>query len=665
MNRITNIFKPWFFVDSRALGIYRVLLGILCFIDIFRRYEFVDIFYTNDSIISISTSNSFYKFFTLLRAFTSSWEVHLFFIIGLIFSILLIIGYKTKLSQIITSIIIISIHNRAIMLENAGDLMFNNILILSLFLPLGISFGIDSLSKSLKFKEKNPDDLNNKSIGKNIPKQVFTIGYFAILIQLSLIYFFTGLNKNGYDWENGSAVYKMFQLDTFLTPIGYFLRDYLTFPISKFFSYTTLTIEIIAPLLLLLPFYSYILRLIFIFCFTIFHISIRIAIKIGLFSFTMLSTYVLLIDEKIFNKIKIITKYKFYPNRYILFYDRDCGFCHFSCRIIKRLDVFNIITFADSNFNGEKPENFDELITKTAILYNAKSKKQWTRHQAFGKILSLFPLGFLLSWIFFIPYVGDIFGKIYDKVAINRTSVSKFFGLPACDLKNHLSYGYKEFENNSIINKTLQKLCIVINSIIVFILISASVSYSLVANEAVNKRMTEYGFEKFKYNKTLRRISSYPRMIQRWNMFSPTVLGTDKTIIVEATLTNGEIIDPFKGGTPILDDLNYSSLWHDHNQFWRKFFSRITKKQNSKYLTSFEKWLKNYNNPYFKDVLNGRKIKSVKIWSLSQKNANINSKKDYKIYKKLLNDNSSKNSTNKNTKKKTSSKTPLRPYPKK
>ena len=138
LSQITSIFKPWFFVDSRALGIYRVLLGCLCLIDICRRWQFIDIFYTNDSIISISTSNSFYKTFTLLSTFTTSWEVHLFFLVGLICSLLLIIGYKTKLSQIISAIVIISIHNRAIMLENAGDLFFNNLLILSLFLPFAI-----------------------------------------------------------------------------------------------------------------------------------------------------------------------------------------------------------------------------------------------------------------------------------------------------------------------------------------------------------------------------------------------------------------------------------------------------------------------------------------------------------------------------------------------
>ena len=136
LSKTASIFKPLFFVDSRSLGIYRMLLGVLCFIDIFRRWSFIDIFYTNDSIISISTSNSFYKSFTLLTSFTKSWEVHIFFIIGLIFSIFLIIGYRTKLSQIICAIVIISIHNRAIILENAGDLMFNNILFLMSLLNL-------------------------------------------------------------------------------------------------------------------------------------------------------------------------------------------------------------------------------------------------------------------------------------------------------------------------------------------------------------------------------------------------------------------------------------------------------------------------------------------------------------------------------------------------
>ena len=48
-------------------------------------------------------------------------------------------------------------------------------------------------------------------------------------------------------------------------------------------------------------------------------------------------------------------KDKFHNKNYILFYDTDCGFCHFTCRVIKRLDVFNQITYADTSYQGKKP----------------------------------------------------------------------------------------------------------------------------------------------------------------------------------------------------------------------------------------------------------------------------------------------------------------------
>ena len=83
-NKFIEIFKPWFQVDSRSLGIFRIFLGLLCFYDITRRWEFIDIFYTNNSIVSASSSNSYYKMFTLLTSFTKSWEVHIFLLIGII-----------------------------------------------------------------------------------------------------------------------------------------------------------------------------------------------------------------------------------------------------------------------------------------------------------------------------------------------------------------------------------------------------------------------------------------------------------------------------------------------------------------------------------------------------------------------------------------------------
>ena len=174
LNNFVKIFKPLFEVDSRSLGIFRIFLGFLCLADITRRWNFIDIFYTNDSIISASSSNSYYKMFTLLTSFTKSWEVHTFLFVGIIASICLILGYRTKLAHLISAIVIISLHNRAIILENAADMFFNSILIWTLFLPLGLSYSIDALKKSLSnFKDNSIEHLNDRNLGINKPSNPF------------------------------------------------------------------------------------------------------------------------------------------------------------------------------------------------------------------------------------------------------------------------------------------------------------------------------------------------------------------------------------------------------------------------------------------------------------------------------------------------------------
>ena len=434
----------------------------------------------------------------------------------------------------------------------------------------------------------------------------------------------------------------MFQLDTFLTPIGYFLRDYVTLPISQFFTYTTMGIQDLAPFLLFIPFYSRILRYIFIFCYIIFHTTIRLAVKVGLFSYIMMSTYILLIDKRTLDKIKLWFLNRYKKNQYILFYDSDCGFCHYSVRIIKRIDLFNRITFADASYKGKKPNNFEDLFNSTAILLDTNSSKMWIKHEVFGKILFLIPFGFIIGWIFFIPGLSKIFEFKYDFIAKRRVNISTFFGQPACGIKP------KNIVNNNIVLPAKFSLSFfylkkVLICIVLFVLIRANFNYALAANDGINDFMEDYGFGKnyFKHDKTSKIIVYYPRMIQKWNMFAPTVLASTQTIIVEATLSNGDVINPYTGDAPILNSLEYPILWHDHNQFWRKFFSRITKKNKKNELDRYVSWLKKYNNDYFKDRTDGHIIKSVKVWALSQRNTNINSEKVNKVTKRLLNPNSS------------------------
>ena len=620
--------SPWIKIDSRALGIYRVLIGWICTLDIIRRWNYIDVFYSNQGIPMSSDSKAF-NIFNYIG--NGSIETHIVFIIGILFSLTLMIGYKTKLSHLISTIIIISIHSQAIAVGNSGDLFLNSILIWTLFLPLGQSFSLDSIIKSLReSKELKVEDLNNRTHGINKPIQIYSIAYLAVLLQISAIYFLSALNRmDSASWKEGIAFYKMHQLDGFITYFGYYIRDYINYPISKFLTYSTLYIEYSIPFLLLFPFYKYILRLIAMISLSIFHIMIKLSMHVGLFSHIMIATLTLLIDEKVFNFIKIKIGNR-YNSKFNLFYDSDCGFCHYSVRIIKRLDVFNRIIFCDGNSKVEKPKEFDSIANQTAILYNPETNIIWTRHRAFGKILSIIPFGFLISWIFFIPFLSEFFGMIYDQIAKNRTKISSLFGLPACNIPTNNDENNFEIDINkkSYIQIHSIRLFKIISPLLIVIMISSSICSALIEHKIIN------GIT-WKNMPILKKINRLPRMIQRWQMFE-NVPSSDQIIIVEATLTNNEKINLFTGKKPEFSSTDYSMLMKNKSQLWRKYFEWLYNKhikgiRNTKLKNNFTNWILNSNNTYFNKNLNREKIKEVEVWKLSENSPRINNKNYKKI----------------------------------
>ena len=220
MNKLKNIFSNWFNVDTRVLSIFRIFLGVICFWDVWRRFYLIDVFYSSSGInLSSSTLFSYApQYFSLLHSFRSSGVMTVFFIITMIASLCLLIGYRSKLSHFITLVGILSIHNYRIILENGGDMAFNAFLVWSFFLPLGRSLSIDALMISLRNnKEDSPVDLNRypSTTGFNY----YHLGYFAFLIQLFLIYIFNFIGLQG-----------------FVMVVMYFIGTITAFILAKVFS---------------------------------------------------------------------------------------------------------------------------------------------------------------------------------------------------------------------------------------------------------------------------------------------------------------------------------------------------------------------------------------------------------------------------------------------
>ncbi|MBT6871447.1 MAG: DUF393 domain-containing protein [Candidatus Marinimicrobia bacterium] len=628
MIMLRKYIQKWLYVDVRVLALFRIIFGFLGILDVLRRYYLIDVFYSTSGMNFRREVTSKYsiKYFTLLDHFLTTTEVQLFFIITALCFFCLMVGYRTRLFQILSAVGLISIHNAAVILENGGDMAFNNYLIWTMFLPLGTSWSIDSLRKSIReIPEYDLNDLNKKVIPKST--HYFHFAYVACLVQLSMIYFYAGLNKTGAMWKDGTAVFYAYQLETFLTPIGECVSQYMNFELSYFMTHSAPHVQMFAPIAIFFPVLQpWMRRMVFI-TFIGFHGLIEICFGIGLFGWIMFSALLLLLSQEDINIMKTMLS-RCFNREYIVFYDRDCGFCHFIARIIKRMDVFSRLTWADRLTENNNPKKLNNLLKNTIVILDPKTDKVWTRHRGFARIISVLPFGFLFSWILCIPGLEKLFGYIYDLISNNRIHLSKIMGLPACGIVDENLTSKLPKEDHVFFSMGKKGIGIASNLLVLMLLIGA-VDYSTMVNKGYRKYSSKEAKNIKKVKKStyhinarqkMKRILLYPRMHQNWNMFAPTVLRNEKWVIAEITFKDGEKLSLFKENENVEENFEYQ-YFTKKNQFWRKFFNRINKSGYKKYILQFKKWLT--NTDYFSEY-SGREVVEVKVWQLLESSPNLN-----------------------------------------
>jgi len=641
MEYMKKIFRNRLYFDTRTLALFRIVFGFLGLCDVLRRFSVIDVFYSDAGMNFRRQVTSQYsiKYFTLLDYIHDSIAVHIFFILTAICFVFLILGYKTRLFQLFSAIGLISIHNVAIIVENGADMVFNNYLIWSLFLPLGTSWSIDSVRESLKNTvEYDSNDLNKPK--QSVYSRIFHFGYVACLVQLSMIYFYNYINKTGSMWDSGDALFYMYQLDTFLTYIGDWLASALPMDLMKLLSFSTLYIEIAAPVAILSPIFQPFLRRITFITFIIFHFIIGISMNIGMFSWVMMAVLTLLLGKKEIGLAKkILDRYR---REYTVFYDRDCGFCHLTARILRRMDGFSRLTWSDKLQKGEKPKNLNTLLETTIVVWDPKTDEIWTRHRGFSRIISALPFGVLFSWILILPGLEKVFGYIYDKIATNRIFVSNILSLPACGLPpEDISSIITKVERP--IKEKLNKTGVIFSNILALSLVIGAIDYSMTKNKGfknmfnTDQKGIKQAVQSNNYKsirKKMKRVLMYPKMAQNWNMFY-SVPQTEKWVLGEITFTNGEKLMLFHNNEDIENTFHHTYFTPYNNQFWRKLFTRLGKSSYQRHIPKFKNWLK--NTTYF-SAYSGREVADVTLWQLSERSRTPNASltKQSKVTKKEL-----------------------------
>lgn len=251
-----------FELDPRNLGLFRMIFGALCLSDLWLRLPHIQMMYASSGwmpshrvLWTVSTQGEEAAHpFSLLYLFNTTPMITLFFYAAMLCVFCFMIGYRTRLFQILSGLCMISVHTRTNVLHNGGDIVHNLWWMWAIWLPLGQSFSVDSLRQSLRTPDPDDATLNRPRLRDTKP--LYSVVVFGILMNLSFCYFLNGVHKNSADWMNGSAVPYVLEQDRILTTLGALSREYIPLWGLKGLSWLTLIAESTAPLFLILPLLS-------------------------------------------------------------------------------------------------------------------------------------------------------------------------------------------------------------------------------------------------------------------------------------------------------------------------------------------------------------------------------------------------------------------------
>jgi predicted DCC family thiol-disulfide oxidoreductase YuxK len=585
MHRLRDsIATTYFSLDTRSLALFRVLFASVLLVDLYLRSRVLDVFYTNEGLVpnhtllwAPLTRHMFSLFFS---ASHHNEVLALMLLCALAFGCLLV-GYRTRLAHVVSWICLVSLDARIVLLENGGDVVMNLLCLWTLFLPLGERFSIDSLLRSLRAREEHvPAQLNERSAFAIKPARVYSLACCALLLQLTVIYFFNVVHKSGPTWIDGSAVHYTLHQDRLVKPLGIWMREHLPPAASQALTWTSVATEAIGTLAIASPIFTVYTRALAIVVMPLLHLSFELCLDLGVFSFAMMSFFPLLLAPEHWTFL-----YRQLSRRHALrrvYVDIDCGFCMLCARLLSRLDVFGRLRFA-SNADVEQlpPDVSVELADTTILVVDISSGRLHQRAGAFAALLSSLPGGFLRS----------VANAVYDHVARNRRELSIWLGYGACGVPSSpAAAGLAELDASQAsiwwarARRALREACIAL-------LLVAAGAEVLNANPAVPERL------RFARPDWLLALVEYPRTLQAWRMFAPHAPLEDFMIEVDAETQDGRHIDPYNAIASRVHGPGYRGIPpHLHqNQFFTAYSLFIWMPPYAPYLTAMREWILHYH----------------------------------------------------------------------
>jgi len=541
-------------MDPRTLGLFRLVLGFLVTGDCLRHWYEARVYYSNAGVLT----NHYHLFrpssgfnFSVLHAFSTIGEVHVAFGLMFLCHVFFWIGWHTRLFSVLSWIIVTSIDNRLVLVENGGYVVVNLLVGWAMFMPTGHRFSVDALWRSFRERhERNAADLNltQTSFSWKTKPYVSVISLVALL-NIAVIYYFNVVNKSGVIWRNGDTVHYVLHLDRMVTGLAVFFREHLPLFVMRLLTWSVLIVEAFILMLILAPEGRRITRPLAMLLMTGLHGSFGIMMRLGPFSWFMIG-WSFLFPQPV--HWEILNRWYIKRSRsWTVVYDRRSALAFFLCRLFARLDNCERLQFEESAELDQAPP-----LVKVR---EASTGAEIVDRYAIEEIVRTLPGGRFFWPVCRVVTFGFV-GILIDVAVRRRDAVARAFGLDR--LVRHRAVSSEP----SPLAVRLSGVRAGLREFVVGWFFLCAVSQTINENKAVPQ------FLKHTQPWAMQATIGYPRMYQGWGMFAPNPISDDGSVSIDAITIDGRHVDPFTGEVPDLDltDARGLGLGQIRQDYWNR-----------------------------------------------------------------------------------------------
>ena len=258
-----------FAVDLRSLALLRIALGICVLADLADRSRNLTLLFTDAGAYPADVMFGIKGRIALLSLhYWTGRDPGLqaaVFVATALAALALIAGWRSWFANLLCTYLVASLQLRNSFTYIGGDLILRLLLFWGLWLPLGARFSLDARRGRAR---PRADRWRSGASA-------------ALLLQVAMMYWVTGLGKSGELWWSGQAVAYALRGEQFATPFGVWM---LRWPrLLEAISWSTLAIELLGPFLAFVPIWNARFRIAAVALFWGFHLGLASCMNIGLF----------------------------------------------------------------------------------------------------------------------------------------------------------------------------------------------------------------------------------------------------------------------------------------------------------------------------------------------------------------------------------------------